>query len=334
MKHDWRLDLIKIIAIIMVLYNHLYSYSFGIWTHDLDILGYFFLLLSVLCKCGPPLFFMVSGAELLGKNESYGRVLKHRVLRFLIVIIIIASLYGIKGKSVETFIKLMLNGMNWYLYAYLAFLLMLPLYRKIAQNITDNECKWYIIIVAAFHIFQGLLYEFGIDFSLISQMNMVVSTWASNTWQIIFPLLGYILYHKRDTINIKILMLGALGSLIISLVCISWDMRVRNAINYEMMHQYFIVLPVCAIFLMIINLKIKYEKITNLFSKIAPLTFGMFLIETHTLMRDKIYSEIFGATITGTHGIYISWLMILIEFLVYGLLVWIIRLIPGMKKIL
>lgn len=27
-KHDWRLDFVKIIAIIMVLYNHLYCYSF------------------------------------------------------------------------------------------------------------------------------------------------------------------------------------------------------------------------------------------------------------------------------------------------------------------
>lgn len=42
-KHDWRLDFIKIIAIIFVLYNHLYCYSF-IFSYDLSEFEY-----STLC---------------------------------------------------------------------------------------------------------------------------------------------------------------------------------------------------------------------------------------------------------------------------------------------
>ena len=37
-KHDWRLDFIKIVAIIFVLYNHLYCYSF-IFSYDLSELN-------------------------------------------------------------------------------------------------------------------------------------------------------------------------------------------------------------------------------------------------------------------------------------------------------
>ena len=37
-KHDWRLDFVKIIAIIMVLYNHLYCYSF-IFSYNVIIPG-------------------------------------------------------------------------------------------------------------------------------------------------------------------------------------------------------------------------------------------------------------------------------------------------------
>lgn len=88
-KHDWRLDFVKIIAIIMVLYNHLYCYSF-IFSYnvkEIGIIHYLLLIPSLLCKCGPPLFFMVSGVVLLGKNETYKKILSHRVSRILIVMI-------------------------------------------------------------------------------------------------------------------------------------------------------------------------------------------------------------------------------------------------------
>ena len=106
-KHDWRLDFIKIIAIIFVLYNHLYCYSF-IFSYDLselNILHYVLLIPSLLCKCGSALFFMVSGVVLLGKNETYTKIISHRVSRILIVMAAISIISGICNRSISSLIS-------------------------------------------------------------------------------------------------------------------------------------------------------------------------------------------------------------------------------------
>lgn len=339
-KHDWRLDLIKIIAIIMVLYNHLYCYSF-IFSYamsEIGIIHYLLLIPSVLCKCGPPLFFMVSGVVLLGKNETYKKILSHRVSRILIVMIGISVLSGIGEKSFSVIVSTFLGGLNWYLYAYLAFLLMLPIYRRIVQNFSDNDWIWFILIVAFLNGLQALMLEGNITFVTFSNMPMLVTEWASVSWHIIFPILGYGLYNKRELVKKKILNIGMVLSVFLGMMGILIDIKIRGGANFELMHQFFIVLPACAIFYFIICIKEKNTVSIQLLSciapKLAPLTFGMFLIDTHSGMRDKIYGLFFKEVIVGLHGVLAAWWIIIVLLVVYGIIVGCMRLIPIVKKVL
>ena len=68
--------------------------------------------------------------------------------------------------------------------------------------------------------------------------------------------------------------------------------------------------------------------------KLAPLTFGMFLIDTHSPMREKIYGLFFDRVVDGLHGILAAWWIIIVLFVVYGIIVWCLRLIPAVKKVL
>ena len=52
--------------------------------------------LSLVCKAAVPLFYMVSGALLLGKNESFGELARKRILRIVAVIVIFSLLYYLK----------------------------------------------------------------------------------------------------------------------------------------------------------------------------------------------------------------------------------------------
>lgn len=269
-KHDWRLDFIKIVAIIFVLYNHLYCYSF-IFSYDLselNILHYVLLIPSLLCKCGSALFFMVSGVVLLGKNETYTKIISHRVSRILIVIAAISIISGICNRSISSLISTFLGGLNWYLYAYLAFLLMLPIFRRIVQNFSDDEWKWFIAIVAILNMLQAIMIESNINFVVFSNIPLFVTPWASVSWHMIFPVLGYGFYHKRELIK-------------------------QNILNI-----------------------------------------GMFLIDTHSPMREKIYGLFFDRVVDGLHGILAAWWIIIVLFVVYGIIVWCLRLIPAVKKVL
>ena len=64
-------DLIRILAIFLVMYNHRETYIFY---HHVPHMGLRYILSmcgAAFCKCGPPLFFMVSGALILHKKRIF-----------------------------------------------------------------------------------------------------------------------------------------------------------------------------------------------------------------------------------------------------------------------
>lgn len=68
MKKKYHLEVIRILAILMVMYNH--SAAFMSFSNQSGVEYAISFLFSMVCKGAVPLFFMVSGALLLGKNES------------------------------------------------------------------------------------------------------------------------------------------------------------------------------------------------------------------------------------------------------------------------
>ncbi len=177
MKHDTAIpagrrvyiDFLKVIAIYMVLFNHTGVSGFVLFTVRQGTKMYFPLMFNaILIKIAVPLFFMASGALLLGKEESYGDLLRKRFLRFLVVLVVaslISYLYtclrqGSQTLSAAYFWTMLythnLAGSYWYLYAYLAYILMLPLLRKLAKAMTAQEYRWMFLLYGVVHFLQIL----------------------------------------------------------------------------------------------------------------------------------------------------------------------------------
>lgn len=148
-------DVMRIVAIIAVLLNHLPAYHIY---HDAQgaaaVCG---LVLSVGIRIGVPLFAMVSGALLLGRHESYRDLWRKRIVRMLLVIVIFEALLYVEfhftrgtALSFAEFLRGMLAGTlpgttsYWFLYAYLGFLIMLPFLRRVAQSMTRADFLWLI----------------------------------------------------------------------------------------------------------------------------------------------------------------------------------------------
>ena len=237
---------------------------------------------------------MVSGVVLLGKNETYKKILSHRVSRILIVMIGISMFKGICEKSLSVVVSTFFGGLNWYLYAYLAFLLM---------NFSDNEWKWFILIVSCLNILQAILVEANITFVTFSNTPMIVTPWASVSWHIIFPILGYGLYNRQELVKQNFMNIGIVVSTNF-IICI----EEKDTTFIKLMNR---IAP-----------------------KLAPLTFGMFLIDTHSGMRDEIYGLFFKEVVDGLHGILAAWWIIIVLLVVYGIIVWCVRLIPIVKRVL
>lgn len=185
------LDFIRIIAIVLVLYNHRGCYW---WTPSDGNLSLTLIKLSfygLICKMGAPLFLTISGILLLNKEERYAYIFKHRVLRILCVMLLLSFYNVLIEKSQNNIYQVMTTQLNWYLYAYVLFLLMLPFLRSIA-SCSDEYKMIFIVIVGILYAISGQSYvtHFNPLYNLLNTQSIFYATGTHGGWIIIYPLAG------------------------------------------------------------------------------------------------------------------------------------------------
>lgn len=219
------IEFMRIIACFFVIFTHTRSqgyFLFSLYTPD-NISYWICLFFSIFCKFAVPLFLCISGALLLNniKNENTFFVIKHRLLRFSIVLTLFSFLYYLVEVFINhpqnfdfiNFLQILIsknwNFSYWYLYLLIAFLLTLPILCKLIKNLSIDN---YYYIFSLYIVFVPIL-------SLISFFNegiginkFLIPTFFTSMI-IIYPLLGYFLEHVLKT-KIK-------KSFIIKLWCIN-----------------------------------------------------------------------------------------------------------------
>ncbi len=190
------LDVLKVLAIFLVLWNHTDT-GFDLYNRVLDMPQHMlYLCFSIFDKIAVPLFFMCSGALLLGREESWRKLLTYRVRRFALILLIVSAINYLQyynnssNFSFYDFISRLYTGSVrtplWYLYAYLAFMLSLPFLRKLARCMRDQDYYWLLgffivtqlLSVVDFFWFHGENYHSS-DFRFFTSQNYVVySLWG------------------------------------------------------------------------------------------------------------------------------------------------------------
>lgn len=334
---NYQLDFVRIVAILLVFYNHYYCYDFFLGSSNPGILHYLLLIPSIICKCGPTLFFMISGALLLKRKENYSSDVFRRVKKFSVVIIAIVLLKFCFDRSFSNSISLLLNGLNWYFYAYLGFLLLLPVYRSVASNLKKEDWKYIFILVIITNILFSIFRVLNIDVAVLNNLQPLASPWASSAWQCIFPLMGYFIIENKELFikYEKKIFSGCLLSILLSMILIRIDIIKNGGANYEMLHQYYTILPSIYIFGSIISEDKKMSKniyLNKFISICAPLTFGMFILETQTNLGGFLFMKMYQLLGANMNRILISWIAIILKFIIFSMIVYILRLIPLVRR--
>lgn len=187
------IEVVRFLAIMMVLYVHtsvnglLYFYQ-GKENRSSQLA---FFIYPVITGC-VRLFFMISGALLLKKRESVGTVFRKRFSRFLVVTAVAVLIYYIRdgeNLSVRGYFNSLYKGgsltQHWFLYSYLAFLLILPFLQRMVQAISEDSIYWYLwglgivfqLVLPAFESLSGFD-QIGLSIPVLEQI-------------IFYPLLGY-----------------------------------------------------------------------------------------------------------------------------------------------
>ena len=283
------LEIIRIIAIMLVVLNHIdINYYYYHHTHN-PATFFISLVVTVLCTIDVPLFFMVSGALLLGKNESVKDVYKKRILRFAICILIFSILqYVVKSfrgqitdPSLSDFVLKVLSGniqeTYWFLYEYLGILMILPLLRKMAQGMDDTEFLylfWLRIIINIIFSINSPQISDAVNGSWRDSIQCVLSY----SW---YMLMGYYVENRFSHENKQVHSeLYFMSGIVLPVILVSVQYLSKGSLNDGITGM---TTPFCAV-VCFLAIKNKYvdnsnNRINRIVVLLGSLTFGVYLTE-------------------------------------------------------
>lgn len=298
-KRKVYIDFLKIIAIYMVMFNHTYEKGYLLFAITQGSNWYpVYLFCSIFIKIAVPLFFMASGALLLGKEESYKDLLCKRFFKYFLILLMgsfIAYLYQClrldsEKVSIQKFFTQLytkdLTVAYWYLYAYLAFILMLPLLRKLAKAMTDQEYKWMFFmfgIIKMLPILDFLIWQGNAEHN--SNFSFFIS---SDT--VFYPLMGFYLdqrMKKEDFTLKKLLILSGMSVAVITVCGLLTNYKCTltgewGDVPSQTFFKTLIFIPSITVYYGVKMWFMNHElngKLCDIIAEMGKATFGIFLFE-------------------------------------------------------
>ena len=353
-------EIMRILAIALVIFNHLPGYT--LYMETTGPVQWFYMVISMITRVNVPIFFMISGALLLKKEEDYKLVLRNRILRIIILIVVFTTGFfllcvlksHVKNNTYNSSLSYLIHSLlkgdlehaesYWFLYAYLGMLLMLPLLQRIAKGM--KKIDFVVILVLHF-----------LTSSLIPMINACILLADGNTISLsgnfavplgtgkafFYPLIGYYLdqcidIEKISTKTIGKLIIAALTGIMVS--CgFTYIEGIRNGTFTQNYVQLFDYVSAIVVFIIVKKYMTAKEKAADPaehkrfdISFIGTLTLGIYLLDPY--LKEIIYNPY--AKIAGNvlPELLTSLIWVGISMFIGGLATFVLKKIPVIGKVL
>ena len=352
-KRLYHVDILRILAAVLVIFNHTGTWGFSLFTKAQDSKFYlFYMVISILDKIDVPIFFMISGALLLSREVDFRQTI-NRIWKCIVLIVgasFLVYTYKFVFCEMDYFLtdfwsKLYtckIDGRFWFLYSYLAFLIMLPLLQKLVVNLKRKDFYYLFILHIIFvGIIPMLEYVIGGDVRVLtSNINIVLV----NSSFVFYPIMGYYVENVLDVekfdkkIFYKILFANFI---VILITCIMTQYKINitgicNENESQTFHSCLISIPTVSVYCGVkyLFMKIKMNSVTcKIISELASVTLGVYLLEE--MIRDRT-SFILGFLY---HRMHLRTLpscivYVLAVFVICGAITYLLKRIPVIKDYL
>ena len=351
------IEFLRVLAIFFVIFNHTGTDGFFLFSlyPDNSIRFWLYLFVTVFCKFAVPMFFAISGALLLSKKESIGFICKKRVLKMLAVLVLFSFIYYVRKVqtnanavfSLSMFFRHLYHASTsshlWYLYAYISFLLSLPLLRPFVQNLKKEHFYylffWGLFFLAILPILEYLLWQGA--FTLYSQSQL---TWLTTNY-ILYPCLGYFLEHKIDILKAKklILPLWIINILTIFASCFMTYYKARitgvcNSSSSQTFLSSFVLINVATLYITVKYLFATHalpQRITRVVCSAGTATFGIYLL--HIMLMNLPFVQNLGSLLRDTLHVNFmlsAFIVCLVALIISWIVTLILKKIPVLKQLL
>ena len=223
-KKTLYIEALRAIAILFVIFNHTKQYGYVYFTQcsQGSFEYWFYMFFSVIAGISVPLFYMISGAVLMGKDETIGYVWKKRILKYLVILLLFSViLYVWKDHysddfSVMSFLKKTYSESvivpYWFLYTYIAFLIGLPILRKAVINMSDRD---FLYMLGIWLVFNGLIYiiQYRLSGGTIWMNELLIPAYLTN-YLFFYPALGYYAAIKLNKVTDRMCIISSVLAII------------------------------------------------------------------------------------------------------------------------
>ena len=285
-KRDYKLDLLRVISMIMVVIIHIANYYCRAF-NDIDKISYLgALIFNTISRISVPFFFMISGATLL--NRKYDKEKnKERILKKIITLFVITIIYFIWDKyymNKDINIILLLSKperkLLWFMYAIIGIYIALPFIKCMVDKMSKEEDKLFVIL---WLIFNGILKYLNIG-------NTYLIPIISGTYYLGYFVIGYMIIKYYNYINKKrnnkLLLVTSIISFVSVIILtyfisIDCDKHFTKLLTYS---NFLIMIASLSSFIYLyFNIK---DKENIIISKLSNLSFGIYLF--HGIILDFI----------------------------------------------
>lgn len=282
--------------------NH--TISRVIYVDEPSVTWYFSVAYLYLSKTAVPLFIMIAGANLLGRDEGY-RTTARRIRRILEVLVGCAviyhiAFYGFHGmEDIKSIIlSILQNGASgefWYLYLYIGILLSLPFLQKMCSRMEEKDFKVFFLIST---ISCGMI---PIAAHWIPQIQTFYTLYLDMfSSYLMYLLAGHYICKKKTTSKgavfaAGVIAVGVFVSTILTYIEYTRDITGENFLYLTNISYINVVFPSMALFYLIKHLTARIawkEHSKNVVKWIGGMTFGVYLLGDLIIRKTDVVWEL------------------------------------------
>ena len=327
------IDIIKAFAIFMVIYNHTGDSGFLAYQQEGPMFVQMVQMIpSIVCKAAVPLFYMCTGALLLGKEESLKELWKNRILKYILILVGFSLVYyvflSLRNQTPMDFLWILrtiyatttfsYSGAYWFLYSYIGFLTMLPFLRNIAKGLNREQVLYLIVINT---LVRGVLPVLEISLQMQSlAIDMVLIT----SDMFFYPFMGYYIEKcDHEEVCKKRTLLGLFGLAVFSVLVSGFftffylysEQPTQSCLTMFGLYLVLFIYVVCKWICCQLNLG---GRVMRFISVVGGCSFGVYLIHgfIYTLLDDYLLKM----GISMSYGV--AWIRTILVFVSGSVIVW------------
>ena len=165
-KRDTNVELLRIIAMLMVITLHCINHSKVVGNSNLNIVNLFGVrFLDCLAIIANNIFLIISGYYLIDKNFKLKKILNlwGKTIFYSLLIYFVCLIFNQKVNILYSFTPI-LSGQYWFITTYIVLYFLAPIINKLINNITKEQHKYLIIVLLVVYGFIRILFNFSTIF--------------------------------------------------------------------------------------------------------------------------------------------------------------------------